>query len=189
MAARLFEAVTAMGDPGMNLISPDAATRRKGIAYMKWAIDCAAALGANRLSGPVHSTLGAFTGVGPTAAEKKRSVGSQRAIGDHAGNRGVTIGLEALNRFECYLLNTMADLSAHVDEIDRPTIGRWGNKRLMQVVSRSLDCRCDGSLLKIGDDAGQSHRLGRKLTGAVLDWRSSGHELTHLGQLLAARLE
>ena len=59
-------AVTAMGDPGMNLISPDAAARRKGIAYMKWAIDCAAALGAVRLSGPTHSTLGAFTGVGPT---------------------------------------------------------------------------------------------------------------------------
>ena len=110
-------AVTAMGDPSMNLISPDAATRKKGIAYMKWAIDCAAALGADRLSGPMHSTLGAFTGVGPTSAEKKRSVASQRAIGDHAGNKNVTIGLEALNRFECYLLNTMADLAAHPGEI------------------------------------------------------------------------
>ena len=33
-------AVTAMGDPQMNLISPDAATRKAGIDYMKWAIDC-----------------------------------------------------------------------------------------------------------------------------------------------------
>ncbi len=106
----------------MNLISPTPPTRKKGIAYMKWAIDCAAALGADRLSGPLHSTLGAFSGVGPTPAEKKRSVASQRAIGDHAGKRGVTIGLEALNRFECYLLNTMADLSAHIDEIDHPNI-------------------------------------------------------------------
>ena len=70
----------------------------------------------------MHSTLGAFTGIGPTAQEKKRSVASQRAIGGHAGKRDVTIGLEALNRFECYLLNTMADLSAHIDEIDRPHI-------------------------------------------------------------------
>jgi D-psicose/D-tagatose/L-ribulose 3-epimerase len=115
-------AVTAMGDPQMNLISPDAATRKAGIDYMKWAIDCAEALGANTLSGPMHSTLGAFSGTGPTAAEKKRSVSSQRAIGDHAGNKGVTIGLEALNRFECYLFNTMADLSAHIDEVDRPHI-------------------------------------------------------------------
>ncbi|WP_217578508.1 sugar phosphate isomerase/epimerase [Mesorhizobium sp. GbtcB19] len=115
-------AVSAMGDPAMNLISPDAATRKAGIDYMKWAIDCGAALGANRLSGPLHSTLGAFSGSGPTAAEKKRSVASQRTIGDHAGKKGVTIGLEALNRFECYLVNTMADLSEHIDAIDRPHI-------------------------------------------------------------------
>ncbi len=114
--------VTAMGDPSMNLISPDASTRKKGVAYMHWAIDCAAALGATRLCGPMHSTLGAFSGEGPTPAEKKRSVQSQRAIGDHAGKRGVTVGLEALNRFECYLLNTMDDLAAHLDEIDHPHI-------------------------------------------------------------------
>ena len=115
-------AVSAMGDPSMNLISPDAATRRKGIDYMKWAIDCSQALGAKNLSGPLHSTLGAFSGVGPTAAEKKRSVSSQRAIGDHAGKKDVTIGLEALNRFECYLFNTMADLCEHIDAVDRPHI-------------------------------------------------------------------
>ncbi|RVC57246.1 sugar phosphate isomerase/epimerase, partial [Mesorhizobium sp. M4B.F.Ca.ET.088.02.2.1] len=102
--------------------SPIAETRKAGIDYMKWAIDCSAALGADRLSGPLHSTLGAFSGSGPTAAEKKRSVASQRAIGDHAGKTGVTIGLEALNRFECYLFNTMDDLSEHIDAIDRPHI-------------------------------------------------------------------
>ncbi len=115
-------AVTAMGDPAMNLISADAATRKAGIDYMKWAIDCSVALGAKTLSGPLHSTLGAFSGRGPTAAEKKRSIASQRAIGDHAGKKGVTIGLEALNRFECYLVNTMDDLSEHIDAIDRPHI-------------------------------------------------------------------
>ena len=115
-------AVSAMGDPAMNLISPDQATRRRGIDYMKWAIDCAEALGANTLSGPLHSTLGQFSGNGPTAAELKRSVSSQRAIGDHAGKHGVTIGLEALNRFECYLVNTMDDLAAHIDAIGHPNI-------------------------------------------------------------------
>jgi D-psicose/D-tagatose/L-ribulose 3-epimerase len=115
-------AVSAMGDPAMNLISPEASVRRAGIAYMKSAIDCAAALGASTLSGPLHSTLGAFSGAGPTAAEFKRSLSSQRAIGDHAGKKGVTIGLEALNRFECYLFNTMDALCAHIDEVDRPHI-------------------------------------------------------------------
>ncbi len=114
-------AVSAMGDPATNLIG-DAAARRAGIAQMKKTIDCAAALGARTLSGPLHSTLGHFSGNGPTKTEKRRSVASQRAIGDHAAGRGVTIGLEALNRFECYLVNTMADLCAHLDEIDHPHI-------------------------------------------------------------------
>lgn len=115
-------AVTAMGDPAMNLIGADAAGRKRGVAYMHWALDCCAALGADRIMGPMHSTLGQFSGTGPTNVEKKRSISSQRAIGDHAAKRGVTIGLEALNRFECYLVNTMADLSAHLDAIDHPHI-------------------------------------------------------------------
>ena len=115
-------AVSAMGDPAMNLIGPDAATREAGIDHVKWAIDCAAALGADRLSGPLHSTLGHFSGEGPTRAELERSIASQRAIGEHAAKRGVTIGLEALNRFECYLVNTMDALSAHIDEVGHPNI-------------------------------------------------------------------
>ncbi len=115
-------AVSAMGDPSMNLISPDSHVRATGVEYMKWAIDCAAALGASKLSGPLHSTLGQFSGEGPTAEELAFSVDSQRRIGDHAGKKGVTIGLEALNRFECYLVNTMKDLAAHLDAIDHPAI-------------------------------------------------------------------
>jgi D-psicose/D-tagatose/L-ribulose 3-epimerase len=114
-------AVAAIGDPAKNLIG-DQAAQEAGIAHMRHVIDCAAALGATFLCGPVHSTLGLFSGRGPTAEERARSVAAQRAIGDHAGARGVTVALEALNRFECYLVNTMADLSAHLDEIAHPRI-------------------------------------------------------------------
>lgn len=115
-------AVSANGDPAMNLISPDATQRTAGVDYLRWAIDCTVALGADRLSGPLHSTLGHFSGQGPSKDELAWSVASQRAIGDHARDRGVTVCLEALNRFECYLLNTMDDLSAHIDEIGHPNI-------------------------------------------------------------------
>ena len=115
-------AVSPMGDPEMNLISPDASIRAAGVSYMQWAIECTAALGATNLSGPLHSTLGQFSGAGPTKQEFARSIESQRAIGDHAARCGVTIGLEALNRFECYLVNTMAGLSAHIEAIGHPNI-------------------------------------------------------------------
>jgi D-psicose/D-tagatose/L-ribulose 3-epimerase len=115
-------AVSAIGDPSKNLISPDAGERAAGVAHMKWAIDCTAALGATTLSGPLHSVLGHFSGEGPSPTELARSVDAQRAIGDHAAGRGVTLGLEALNRFECYLLNTMDALSEHLDAIGHPNI-------------------------------------------------------------------
>jgi D-psicose/D-tagatose/L-ribulose 3-epimerase len=115
-------AVAAMGDPSMNLISPDGSERAAGISHMKWAIDSTAALGARTLSGPLHSTLGHFSGEGPTAEEQARAVEALRTIGEHAAARGVTIGLEALNRFECYLVNTMQDLSSLVDAVGHPNV-------------------------------------------------------------------
>ena len=114
-------AIAAMGDPAMNLIGDDAA-RRAGIAHMAWALDCTRALGATILAGPLHSTLGHFSGAGPTQDERRRAAAAQRAIGDQAAERGVTVALEALNRFECYLVNTMEGLSDLLDQIDHPHI-------------------------------------------------------------------
>ncbi len=114
-------AVAAMGDPGMNLIG-DKAAQTAGIDHMKRVLDCTAALGATLVCGPLHSCLGHFSGQGPTAAEFDRSVQAQRAIGDHAKPLGVTVALEALNRFECYLVNTMDGLAAHLDAVGHPNI-------------------------------------------------------------------
>ncbi len=115
-------AVSAIGDPALDLIAADAATRTAAVAHMRGVIDRAAALGATTLCGPLHSVLGQFSGTGPSAEEVARSIASQRAIGDHAAERGVTIALEALNRFECYLVNTMDGLSAHLAAIGHPNI-------------------------------------------------------------------
>lgn len=115
-------AVSAIGDPSMDLISPDASVRRAGVDRMRWVLDCSAALGADRVSGPLHSVLGQFSGQGPTADELARAADSQRQIGAHAATVGVTVGLEALNRFECYLLNTMDDLAAFIRRVDHPNI-------------------------------------------------------------------
>ncbi|MES2539534.1 MAG: sugar phosphate isomerase/epimerase [Pseudomonadota bacterium] len=115
-------AVSAIGDPAFDLLSPDAAIRRAAVDRMRWVLDCSAALGADRVSGPLHSVLGQFSGQGPTADELSRAVDSQQQIGEHAATVGVTVGLEALNRFECYLLNTMADLAAFIRRVDHPNI-------------------------------------------------------------------
>lgn len=115
-------AVSALGDPAHDLISPSAEVRNTAVDHMRWVLECSAALGADRVSGPLHSVLGQFSGEGPTAEEVKRAVESQQRIGEHARDAGVTVGLEALNRFECYLVNTMDDLCDLVRRVGHPNI-------------------------------------------------------------------
>ena len=114
--------VTVRGEED-NPISPDPAVRAKGIELTKKTLDCCAAAGVETLVGPYHSALGYFSGAGPTADEWKRGVESMREVAEHAGSVGVKLGVEALNRFECYLLNTHADSTRFVREVDHPACG------------------------------------------------------------------
>ena len=70
----------------------------------------------------LHSVLGQFSGQGTTADEISRAVESQQRIGEHGAQVGVTVGLEALNRFECYLVNTMDALSDLLARVNHPNI-------------------------------------------------------------------
>lgn len=115
-------AVTIRGEED-NPISPDAAVRSKGVELTKKTLDCCAALGAETLVGPYHSALGYFSGAGPTADEWSWGVDSMRQVAEHAGQVGVNLGVEALNRFECYLLNTHGDAARFVREVDHPACG------------------------------------------------------------------
>ena len=115
-------AVTIRGEED-NPISPDASVRARGVELTKQTLDCCAAAGVETLVGPYHSALGYFSGAGPTDDEWKWGVGSMRQVAEHAGQVGVKLGVEALNRFECYFLNTHGDSARFVQEVDHPACG------------------------------------------------------------------
>ncbi|MEZ6096845.1 MAG: sugar phosphate isomerase/epimerase family protein [Pirellulaceae bacterium] len=100
-----------------NPISNDEAIREEGVIMNRRAVDCCQAMGATHLAGPFHSALGEFSGNGPTADEWKWGVESMRKVAEHAGEAGVTLVIEALNRFECYLLNTHSDSARFAREV------------------------------------------------------------------------
>ncbi len=89
----------------------------------KKTLDCCAACGVEALIGPYHSALGYFSGAGPTKDEWKWGVESMRAMAEHAGKVGVRLGVEPLNRFECYLLNAQEDAAKFVREVGHPSCG------------------------------------------------------------------
>ncbi|WP_168563796.1 sugar phosphate isomerase/epimerase family protein [Crateriforma spongiae] len=106
-----------------NPISPDAAVRDKGVELNKKTLDCCAAVGAETLVGPYHSAIGHFSGAGATADEWQWGVESIRATAEHAADVGVRMGMEALNRFECYFLNCHADSARFARDVDHPACG------------------------------------------------------------------
>lgn len=114
-------AVSVLG-PGHNPLSSERAQQKAATERARWAIDCCAALGAPILAGPMHSEIGHFSGGPTTAAERKRGVSFHRRAGDHAAKKNVQFAVEALNRFECYFINTMQQLSDHLDEVDHPAV-------------------------------------------------------------------
>ena len=114
--------VSVIGPSGKNPLSADKAARAAAVDYTKWVIDCTNALGAKTIVGPMHSEIGYFSGNGPTTAEIKRGVSFHRKVGDYAAKHEVRFALEAINRFECYFVNTMQQLANYLDEVDHPAI-------------------------------------------------------------------
>ncbi len=100
-----------------NIAAADAETRARGEAALERMVDCAAAMGAPILSGPMHSAIGVFTGQGPQPDELARSAEIMARIAERGRQKGVCLAIEPLNRFECYLLNdtaAAADFAARV---------------------------------------------------------------------------
>ena len=112
-------AVTVCGAEN-NPVSPDAAVRQKAVDHIKWAVDMTATAGGEVLCGPYHSALGVFSGTGPTDEEKKRAADVLRKAAEHAQQAKVMLGIEYLNRFECYVLTTARDARALVQAVGHP---------------------------------------------------------------------
>ncbi len=109
-------------NPEENIIAPSASVRQQGIARIKWAVDRAQDLGANIICGPFHSAFGTFAQCAPQEQEYERSAEALRTAGDYAAQADVTFAVEALNRFECYLCNTMQQLQHLVEKADHPRV-------------------------------------------------------------------
>jgi D-psicose/D-tagatose/L-ribulose 3-epimerase len=108
---------------GMHLGSSDAAVRTRTKEHIAACIKQTAEAGAALLSGPMYSPVGYLTGVRRTPDEWKWAVDSWQALAPVAADAGVEIGIEPLNRFETYFLNTAADGATFCDAIGHPSIG------------------------------------------------------------------
>ena len=98
---------------GLSLTSPDEGVRRKTAQRLLEHIDAAEVLGSK-------VTIGLLRGVGTAAnlnEEKRWLAGQLAGLGAHAAQRKVILLLEAINRYEVKLLNSLADTAGFIDAL------------------------------------------------------------------------
>ncbi len=119
-----LEATSVMGlGPDENPISESKVIREKAVVRLKEVIDCAHALGSKIICGPFHSAFAVFLDRHPPSdSEYKWSAEVLRAAGEYAAQANITLTCEALNRFECYLCNTMDQLIRLINSVNHPNV-------------------------------------------------------------------
>jgi D-psicose/D-tagatose/L-ribulose 3-epimerase len=108
--------------PEENPISPDAKIREKSKERLRWVLDRAADLNSQVLCGPFHSAFATFASRAPIEDEYNWSAEVLHEVGDYGQKLGILMTPEALNRFECYLANTMEQLDYLLAKVNHPNV-------------------------------------------------------------------
>ncbi|WP_159473882.1 sugar phosphate isomerase/epimerase [Dyadobacter sp. 3J3] len=114
-------AVMTMGKDD-NPISDSVEIRQKALDKIKWGVDRAHDLNAKIICGPFHSAHTVF--VNRPALDQEYALAGEvlNAAAEYAAQANIVFALEALNRFECYLCNTMEQLLKLVKAADHPNV-------------------------------------------------------------------
>ena len=119
-----LEATCVLGlGPDENPASGSKVIRDKAVVRLKEAIDCAQAINSKIICGPFHSAFAYFGERHPPMEnEYQWSAEVLHAAGEYAAQAGIILTIEALNRFECYLCNTMDQLTSLVNKVSHPNV-------------------------------------------------------------------
>lgn len=90
--------------------------------FLRGVFDHMEALGSTYLAGCIGYSLGALTGAPPTPEERAVIVEGLQELAEDARGRGITLALEACNRYETHLYNTLHDTREAVLEIGAPNL-------------------------------------------------------------------
>jgi D-psicose/D-tagatose/L-ribulose 3-epimerase len=104
-----------------DISSEDTAKVAAGESLLHAALEVCDALGSRVLTGVIYSAMGKYTRP-PTSAGAANSATVLRSLAQAADGRGITIGLEAVNRYETNLINTVADALRHIEAIGEDNV-------------------------------------------------------------------
>jgi D-psicose/D-tagatose/L-ribulose 3-epimerase len=103
--------------------SEDDAVRERALDFLERCVDATAAMGAAVFTGVTYSALGRRLDRRPTRDDTMRAAEVLRPAARHAAERGVTVGIEPVNRYETFLVNTAAQALELMELIGEPNVG------------------------------------------------------------------
>jgi D-psicose/D-tagatose/L-ribulose 3-epimerase len=112
---------TVCGAPHADLSSDDPDVVRRGEELIARGIEVAHTLGSTLLGGPTFSAVQRYHSR-PSRAARERITESYARLGALAGQAGIRLGLEALNRYESNFVNTLAQAAEIVRAVDSPDL-------------------------------------------------------------------
>jgi D-psicose/D-tagatose/L-ribulose 3-epimerase len=101
--------------------SEDPACVARGLAMLEEGVTITAALGGSYFGGILYGAMAKYPGP-ITAQGRRNATESVKRMAEFAGERGVTLGLEVVNRYESNQLNTAAQALEMLDRIDAPNV-------------------------------------------------------------------
>ncbi|MDY6873732.1 MAG: sugar phosphate isomerase/epimerase family protein [Chloroflexota bacterium] len=104
-----------------DITSPDPAIRKLGLEHLQACLQGAAALGSPVLVGLTYAPWGVFP-VDDRARRREQCIESLKFLGDIAAATGVRLCMEVVNRFEGYLINTVEQGLALLEEVNHPSL-------------------------------------------------------------------
>jgi D-psicose/D-tagatose/L-ribulose 3-epimerase len=129
----------AMG-PDRDLIHSDPSIQQNGMDYLKKCIDSTNTLGATNLVGPLYSAVGRTWQM--TEEERARDtdllVKQLSELSQYAGDHGVFLGVEPLNRFETSFINLAEQVVEVVDRVGHPSCQIMLDTFHMNIEEKSL---------------------------------------------------
>lgn len=110
---------------GRDLSSDSSQIRASTKMYLRECILLASKVGSNVVAGALYSTVGKRRFISPQEkkAEWKRSVESLKEVSAYAGDHGVKLAIEPLNRFENDMINTSAQGVEMIEDVGSPHLG------------------------------------------------------------------
>lgn len=108
--------------PSTDISSLDENTRRKGIRLLKKTIINAYKLNSKLVTGSTYAGIGVLPPEGRTKERWLNSVNSLREVCRFAKDYDIIIGVEAINRFRNYLINTVDEALMLIDAVGEPNL-------------------------------------------------------------------